>query len=67
MSPQTNEICELFHKTILHEFYMVTYRKKLYSDLETLQTYLNKLLHYYNNERIHQGKCAVVERNGNIT
>ncbi|OCG76787.1 hypothetical protein A9G42_07095 [Gilliamella sp. Nev6-6] len=28
MSPQTNGICERFHKTILHEFYMVTFRKK---------------------------------------
>jgi transposase InsO family protein len=27
-SPQTNGICERFHKTILQEFYQVTYRKK---------------------------------------
>ncbi|HCZ9584960.1 TPA: transposase, partial [Vibrio cholerae] len=30
MSPQTNGICERFHKTILNEFYQVTFRKKLY-------------------------------------
>ena len=36
-SPQTNGICERFHKTILREFYQVTFRKKLYSDLEDLQ------------------------------
>jgi len=34
MSPQTNGICERFHKTILNEFYQVTFRKKLYSSLE---------------------------------
>ena len=28
MSPQTNGICERFHKTILNEFYQVTFRKK---------------------------------------
>lgn len=27
MSPQTNGICERFHKTILNEFYQVTFRK----------------------------------------
>ena len=37
MSPQTNGICERFHKTILNEFYQVTFRKKLYSSLEELQ------------------------------
>ncbi len=31
MSPQTNGICERFHKTILNEFYQVTFRKKLYT------------------------------------
>lgn len=28
--PQTNGICERFHKTILQEFYQVTFRKKVY-------------------------------------
>ncbi len=28
MSPQTNDICERYHKTILNEFYQVTFRKK---------------------------------------
>ena len=28
MSPQTNGICERFHKTILNEFYQVTFQKK---------------------------------------
>lgn len=37
MSPQTNGICERFHKTILNEFYQVTFRKKLYGSMEELQ------------------------------
>ncbi|MDP0351812.1 IS481 family transposase, partial [Glaesserella parasuis] len=35
--PQTNGICERFHKTILQEFYQVAFRKKIYTDLATLQ------------------------------
>jgi len=58
MSPQTNGICERFHKTILQEFYQVTFRKKLYGDLDTLQKDLDEWLVYYNNERTHQGKMC---------
>ncbi|GAB5124676.1 hypothetical protein ECPV1252_39810 [Escherichia coli] len=50
MSPQTNGICERFHKTILNEFYQVTFRKKLYGDLDTLQSDLDEWLAHYNNE-----------------
>jgi len=57
-SPQTNGICERFHKTILQEFYQVTFRKKLYTDLEMLQADLDAWLHYYNHERTHQGKMC---------
>lgn len=57
-SPQTNGICERFHKTILQEFYQVTLRKKIYADLETLQKDLDEWLQYYNNERTHQGKIC---------
>lgn len=58
MSPQTNGICERFHKTILQEFYQVTFRKKLYADLESLQMELDNWLWHYNNERTHQGKMC---------
>ena len=58
MSPQTNGICERFHKTILNEFYQVTFRKKLYGDLDTLQSDLYEWLAPYNNERTHQGKMC---------
>ncbi len=55
-SPQTNEICERFHKTILDEFYRVAFRKKIYRSLEELQKDLDHRLERYNNARVHQGK-----------
>lgn len=58
MSPQTNGICERFHKTILNEFYQVTFRKKLYDSLEALQKDLDEWMVYYNNDRTHQGKMC---------
>ena len=56
--PQTNGICERFHKSILQEFYQVTFRKKLYVTLEDLQKDLDEWMKYYNNERTHQGKVC---------
>lgn len=35
-SPQTNGVCERFHKTILQEFYQVTLQKSIYTDLASL-------------------------------
>jgi len=57
-SPQTNGICERFHKTIHDEFYSVAFRKKIYEDLESLQRDLDEWIHYYNYERTHQGKMC---------
>ena len=57
-SPQTNGICERFHKTILQEFYQVTFRKKIYADIESLQNDLDEWINYYNNRRTHQGKMC---------
>ncbi len=57
-SPQTNGICERFHKTILQEFYQVTFRKKLYSSISELQKDLDEWIKYYNYERTHQGKMC---------
>ena len=34
--PQTNGICERFHKTILSEFYQIAFRKKIYESIEML-------------------------------
>ncbi len=56
--PQTNGICERFHKTILNEFYQVTFRRKIYHCLEELQTDLDAWLNEYNTERTHQGKMC---------
>jgi hypothetical protein len=54
--PQSNGICEAFHKTILNEFYRITFRKKLYTTLEDIQIDLDEWLNVYNNDRTHQGK-----------
>ena len=56
--PQTNGICERFHKTILNEFYQVAFRRKLYHSLEELQSDLDAWLNEYNTERTHQGKMC---------
>ena len=58
MSPQTNGICERFHRTILNEFYQITFRKKLYATIEELQKDLDEWINYYNNDRTHQGKMC---------
>lgn len=56
--PQTNGICERFHRTILDEFYKIAFRKKIYESLEDLQNDLDAWLFFYNNERTHQGKIC---------
>ena len=55
-SPQTNGICERFNKTVLQEFYQVTFRKKVYNSIEQLQQDLDKWIEYYNQDRTHSGK-----------
>ena len=55
-SPQSNGICERFHKTVLDEFYRVAFRKKVYNSLEELQRDLDLWLKEYNEERPHSGK-----------
>jgi transposase InsO family protein len=57
-SPQTNGICERFHKTILNEFYQVAFRKKIYATIEELQVDLDAWIDSYNHERTHQGKMC---------
>ena len=57
-SPQTNGICERFHKTILQEFYQITFRKKLYETVKALQADLDEWIDFYNTERTHQGKMC---------
>ena len=55
-SPQTNGICERFHRTIQEEFYSTAFRKKLYCTLDELQSDLDAWLREYNEERAHSGK-----------
>ena len=54
--PQSNGICERFHRTMQEEFYAVAFRKKLYDNLESLQADLDEWMEYYNNERTHSGR-----------
>jgi transposase InsO family protein len=54
--PQTNGICERFHRTIQEEFYATAFRKKLYRSMEELQTDLDAWLDEYNRTRPHSGK-----------
>ncbi len=55
-SPQTNGICERFHRTIQNEFYAIAFRKKVYKSIDELQIDLDKWINYYNQQRIHSGK-----------
>ena len=55
-SPQTNGICERFHRTVQEEFYSTAFRKKLYRSLEELQSDLDEWLREYNEQRSHSGK-----------
>ena len=55
-SPQTNGICERFHRTVQEEFYSTAFRKKLYRSLDELQSDLDDWLREYNTERSHSGK-----------
>src|SRR3989440_5284827 len=47
-SPQTNGICERFHRTVLDEFYRIAFRKKIYHTIDELQADLDAWLVEYN-------------------
>ena len=55
-NPQTNGICERFQRTMLNEFYQITFRKKVYSSIEELQKDADDWIYHYNFERPHSGK-----------
>jgi len=55
-SPQTNGICERFHKTMQDECYNIIFRKKFYNSLEDIQNDVDAWLLSYNNDRSHSGK-----------
>jgi transposase InsO family protein len=54
--PQSNGICERFHKTLKNEFFDIVFRKKIYRTLEELQNDLDHWIHDYNHWRTHSGK-----------
>src|ERR1700730_15505053 len=54
--PQTNGICERFHKTLQDEFYSTAFRKTLYTSLQELQADLDDWPAEYNRTRPHSGK-----------
>ena len=60
--PQTNGICERFHKTIQDEFYTIAFCKKIYTGVEELQSDLDAWMDRYNTQRPHQGKRCRAER-----
>ena len=55
-SPQTNGICERFHRTVLDEFYRVAFRKKIYRTIDELQRDLDAWVKEYKEKRPHQGR-----------
>ena len=55
-SPQTNGICERFHRTMQDEFYSVAFRKRLYTSLEQLQSDVDTWMTEYNEGWPHSGK-----------
>jgi hypothetical protein len=55
-SPQTNGICERFHKTALNEFYRLAFRKKVYRSIDELQADLDGWIKEYNEARPHHGR-----------
>jgi transposase InsO family protein len=54
--PQTNGICERFHRTIQDEFYSIAFRKKIYNNIEELQKDADQWINEYNHQRTHTGK-----------
>ncbi len=52
-SPQTNGICERFHRTMKQEFYDIAFRKRIYSSVEELQIDVDLWINKYNTQRKH--------------
>ncbi len=55
-SPQTNGICERFHRTIKDAFYDIAFRKRLYRPVGEWQTDLDAWLDKYNEQRPQSGR-----------
>jgi transposase InsO family protein len=55
-SPQTNGVCERFHRTMQDEFYATAFRKKIYHSIEEIQEDADQWIEEYNKERTHSGR-----------
>ncbi len=54
-SPQTNGFVERFNRTVLDEFFRISFRQNYYESVEQLQNDLNIWFKHYNEERPHRG------------
>ncbi len=54
--PWTNGACERLNRTILEEFYQVSFRKTIYRSVYQLNDDLSRFIEFYNCQRTHQGK-----------
>jgi len=54
--PWTNGACERLNRTLLEEFYQVSFRTKIYKSVQQLNDDLNSFIEFYNCQRTHQGK-----------
>ena len=61
-SPQTNEIVERFHKTVLNEFYRVAFRKRIYGSIAELQEDLDEWIRSYNPASQHPSIYVIEEK-----
>jgi transposase InsO family protein len=61
-SPQTNGICERFHKTALNEFYRVAFRKKVYRSTDEPQADLDAWIKEYNHASQHPSVDVIEEK-----
>jgi transposase InsO family protein len=55
-SPQTNGICDRFHKTMKNECYDDIFRRRIYQSLNEIQQDADRWIAFYNEERPHSGK-----------
>lgn len=65
-SPQTNGICEGFHKTMKTECYDVMYRRKIYRKSDEIQRELSQWLYFYNRERPIHDDTVMEKRLGRL-
>ena len=54
-----NGICERFHRTLLHEFYQVAFRKRIYGSVEQLHADLDAWVADYCHASQHPSGYAV--------